>query len=161
MPILRNPRHERFAQELAKGKSATEAYVNAGFSHNPGNAGRLKQNENVKNRIEEILNERRAIHEQGVAIAVERVALNKEWVITQLIENVNRAMQASPVMQGGKPTGEFKYDGGVANRALELLGKELGMFVERAENVNTTFVVSGEPVTEEDWIKEHGADTEH
>ena len=26
MPILENPRHEAFARELAKGKSATEAY---------------------------------------------------------------------------------------------------------------------------------------
>lgn len=160
MPILRNPRHERFAQELAQGKSATEAYVNAGFSHNPGNAGRLKTNENVKNRIEEILSERNSIHEQGVERAIERLAVTKEWVISQLVENANRAMQATPVMSGGKPTGEYRYDGGVANRALELLGKELGMFVERTENANTTFVISGEPVTEEEWIKEHGA-TEH
>jgi hypothetical protein len=30
-------------------------------------------------------------------------------------------------------TGEFKYDGAVANRALELIGKELGMFINRRE----------------------------
>ena len=31
MPILQNPRWEKFAQELAKGKSATEAYHLAGY----------------------------------------------------------------------------------------------------------------------------------
>ena len=31
MGILANPRHERFAQALAKGKTATEAYVEAGY----------------------------------------------------------------------------------------------------------------------------------
>lgn len=30
MTALSNPKHERFAQELAKGKTATEAYVVAG-----------------------------------------------------------------------------------------------------------------------------------
>jgi hypothetical protein len=34
----------------------------------------------------------------------------------------------------GNPTGEYRYDGSVANRALELIGKELGMFVERKES---------------------------
>jgi hypothetical protein len=35
--------------------------------------------------------------------------------------------------EGGKPTGEYRYDGKVANRALELLGKQQGMFIDRHE----------------------------
>jgi phage terminase small subunit len=31
MPVLKNARHEKFAQALAKGKSATDAYNEAGF----------------------------------------------------------------------------------------------------------------------------------
>ena len=31
----------------------------------------------------------------------------------------------------GKPTGEYQYQGNVANKALELLGRHLGMFVDR------------------------------
>ena len=31
MPTLQNPRHERFAQELAAGKTADAAYVLAGY----------------------------------------------------------------------------------------------------------------------------------
>ncbi len=35
--------------------------------------------------------------------------------------------------EDGKPIGEYSYNGAVANRALELLGKELGMFIVRKE----------------------------
>ena len=35
MPALTNPKHERFAQELAKGKPAYEAYVLAGHKGQP------------------------------------------------------------------------------------------------------------------------------
>lgn len=57
MPALSNPRHERFAQEIAQGASATVAYVKAGYSHNEGNAGRLNRNEHVRARVQEILRE--------------------------------------------------------------------------------------------------------
>jgi hypothetical protein len=54
--------------------------------------------------------------------------------LRRLRENVERAMQGEPVLdRKGLPTGEWRYDGAVANRALELLGKELGLFIERRE----------------------------
>lgn len=47
-----------------------------------------------------------------------------------------RAMQHRPVLDGkGRQTGVFRYQGQVANRALELIGKELGMFVDRSEQL--------------------------
>lgn len=54
MPILSNPRHERFAQELAKGKSASEAYRLAGYSPDDGNAIRLTGNDKVQTRLREL-----------------------------------------------------------------------------------------------------------
>jgi hypothetical protein len=42
MGPLANQRHERFAQALAQGKTATEAYALAGYRANDGNASRLK-----------------------------------------------------------------------------------------------------------------------
>lgn len=60
MPPLDNPRHERFAQELAKGKSAGQAYVEAGYKANEGNCIRLKGNERILGRVAE-LQERFAI----------------------------------------------------------------------------------------------------
>lgn len=54
MPILSNQRHERFAQELAKGKCARESYVLAGYKPNDGNASVLKSNQKVLDRVEEL-----------------------------------------------------------------------------------------------------------
>jgi phage terminase small subunit len=51
---LKNARHERFAQELAKGSAADAAYVAAGFKPNRGNAIRLKANESVAARVVEL-----------------------------------------------------------------------------------------------------------
>ncbi len=56
MPVLKNPKHERFAQELAKGKTAEEAYRQAGYAPSLKNAQRLKSFEGIRSRTEEILN---------------------------------------------------------------------------------------------------------
>ena len=57
------------------------------------------------------------------------MAVDRAWVMAKLTENVQRAMQVELVQdREGNPTGQYIYQGGVANRALELLGKELGMF---------------------------------
>jgi phage terminase small subunit len=57
MPILRNTRHERFAQLLAQGKSATEAYVGAGYKDSKYarcTASHLATNRNVQERVDEL-----------------------------------------------------------------------------------------------------------
>lgn len=54
MPVLSNPRHERFAQELAKGKTADDAYVTAGYKENRHNASTLRTNQTISNRVTEI-----------------------------------------------------------------------------------------------------------
>lgn len=54
MPILSNPRHEAFAQGLAKGLTADEAYKKAGFKPNRGNASTLKTNQNILDRVSEL-----------------------------------------------------------------------------------------------------------
>jgi phage terminase small subunit len=55
MGILPNAKHEAFAQALAKGQSADDAYVSAGFKYNRGNASRLKTNENIVKRVAELM----------------------------------------------------------------------------------------------------------
>jgi phage terminase small subunit len=43
-------------------------------------------------------------------------------------------MQVEAVVDAkGVPTGQYVYNGNVANKALELLGKAQGMFVDRKE----------------------------
>lgn len=144
MPVLANARHEAFAQGLAKGLSASEAYIKAGYRDSRSSASRLSTNANIVARVTELQQ-----------MAAQGVVVDRQWVIAKLVENVNRAMQAQPIIVGDKPTGEYRYDGSVANKALELLGKEVGMFVERSENVNTNYNISDEPLTPDEWEAEH------
>lgn len=143
MPILKDARRERFAQLVAAGSTAIDAYRNSGYnSETPGglstSSGRLARTPIVKARIEEL----RAIHEKAVVKAtekavektaakdIEKVRLTKQWVLDKLVKNAQLAMREEEHVEGKGPS---KYDGSVANRALELLGKELGMFVDRKE----------------------------
>lgn len=58
-----------------------------------------------------------------------------EYVLTRLKENVERAMQIEPVLNSqGDETGVYRYEGAVANKGLELLGKNLNLFTDRVEH---------------------------
>lgn len=70
MSVLDNPKHEAFAQYLSEGKTADEAYQLAGYAANRGNAIRLKTNERVMKRVEE-LQER---HQKQNDITVSRLS---------------------------------------------------------------------------------------
>lgn len=134
MAVLKNARHERFAQNLAEGKQSTEAYVAAGFQKSPAAASRLSKSSKVSQRVTELLTQRAARTERVAEKVTEKLALTKEWVVSRLMENAERSLRRVPVLDDdGKPTGEWKYDGTVANRALELLGKHLGILIERRE----------------------------
>ena len=54
MAILQNARHERFAQNKAKGMSATEAYEKAGYKPSEAHASRLAGNGKVRERIADL-----------------------------------------------------------------------------------------------------------
>ena len=69
MPILENQRHELFAQELATGKSASEAYVSSGYKPSRKNAARLRANEGVKARLAEL----QAVSARSTAITIESI----------------------------------------------------------------------------------------
>src|SRR5215472_32721 len=62
MPVLSNPRHERFAQLLAQGKSAVGAYEQAGYRRDDGNAVRL-----TKKTVETLLRELDDIRQRAMA----------------------------------------------------------------------------------------------
>lgn len=142
------------AQHLADGLSATEAHAKAGYSKSRANASRLQQDDSIKQRVIELLSEREHITAQATAQAIEKTALTKEWVIERLIENVNRSMTAEAVMREGLPTGGYVYQGSVANKSLELLGKELGMFIDRAE-IKTSDISNEPEPTPDEWANKH------
>jgi phage terminase small subunit len=99
----------------------------AGFNPHRGNAARLRANESVQARVNEL-------QTKMAERAIEKTAISKQWALDRLVENAERALQARRAMDDdGEETGEFKYQGNVANWALELVGKELGMFIDRKE----------------------------
>lgn len=55
--------------------------------------------------------------------------VSREFVLLRLRHVAERAMGVVPVLdKDGQPNGEYKSDFSAANKALELLGKQLGMF---------------------------------
>ena len=126
---LTNSKHEHFAHLVTNGESPAKAYVLCGYSEHGAlqSGNRLLRKPDVAARVEEL---KTAVSERQV----EKMAVDRAWVMAKLTENVQRAMRVEPVRdREGNPTGQYIYQGGVANRALELLGKELGMFQPNPE----------------------------
>lgn len=77
----------------------------------------------------------------------EDVQIDAEWVLRQAVKVHERCMQAEPVIdKKGGSTGEYKFEHSGANKALEIIGKHIGVqaFLERKE-VDVT-------VTHEQWL---------
>jgi hypothetical protein len=52
MANIKNARHEKFAQELARGTiTEAEAYARAGYARDDGNACRLTGNDRIQTRV--------------------------------------------------------------------------------------------------------------
>ena len=90
MGEIRNSRHERFAQELAAGKTADAAYEAAGYQKHRGNAARLSANEHVKNRVREI----QSIGAERAAITVHSLIEEAEQARIKAMESQNGAAAA-------------------------------------------------------------------
>jgi hypothetical protein len=129
---LVNQRHERFAQGLAEGKSATEAYKNAGYAPNDGNAARLKSNERIKARVAE-LQECAAAH----------AAVTLQGLIDEADDIQTKAMA------------EGKYSAAVA--ALTVKAKLAGLWLDKAENKanNVVYHIADHPLTMDEWAAKY------
>jgi hypothetical protein len=109
MATLRNSKHEQFAQLVATGNTPAEAYVRAGYAEKAAYTcgPRLLRSAPVRERVAEL--------QQMVAkTTVTRAAIDREFVLRELVDNALKAKQ--------------NQEWSASNRALELLGKELGMF---------------------------------
>lgn len=73
MPALENSRHERFAQGLAKGRSQSDAYTEAGYRESRSAAARLAADVNICARVSEIQERAATRTEISVASITERL----------------------------------------------------------------------------------------
>jgi len=115
MAVLRNPRHERFAQLVATGMSAAEAYVAAGYAEKAAYTcgPRLLKTSSVQARVREL--------QHTIAkMSIDQAVIDRGFVLRELRDNALSTKQ--------------NQQWSASNRALELLGKELGMFQEPNQN---------------------------
>lgn len=70
----------------------------------------------------------------------EKTEITAEWILSSLRDVAERCMTAVPVMEkvDGEwvETGEYRFDSGGANKALELLGKNKKLFNEVGSKEN-------------------------
>jgi hypothetical protein len=134
MPILSNPRHEKFAQALAEGQSATEAYGFAGYAPNDGNAARMKGNDRVKERIAEL---------QGQG--AKRAVVTLESLIAEA-----RDIQTKALAEG-------KYSAAVS--ALTVKAKLAGFLTDHPQDKtnNVVYHIGSTSMTKEEWIAKYCA----
>lgn len=161
MPVLSNARHELFAQSIAEGKTATEAYVLAGYKDDDGNACKMAARPEVQARIQEI-----------TGAAAEKVGVTCEAVLGELAKiGFSNMLDYIQIDGDGRPYTDFSaltrdqaaaiqevnvetIPGSVGSEdspgrpevtkvrfklsdkraALVDLGKHLGMFKERIEH---------------------------
>ena len=116
-------RQERFCREYIIYYNATDAAIRAGYSKKTAysiGSENLKKPELLA-RVRELQTEQ-----------AERLCINADWVVMQLVEVYNRCMQHKPVYEwyNGKleETGEYAFDSKGALNALEMIGKHLAMF---------------------------------
>lgn len=82
MPMLKNPKQERFAQGLASGLTEIKAYEKAGYKPDRGAASRLSANISIKARVIELIEK-----------TAEKVMENVSWDAKDLFARMNSLIE--------------------------------------------------------------------
>jgi phage terminase small subunit len=130
-----NEKQDLFCREYVVDYNATQAAIRAGYSTKTAKqqASMMLTKLNILARVRELQ-----------ADQVKRLSISADWVVLSLQETYRRCMQAEPVMGWDytekcmKETGEYVFDSKGAIRALELIGKHLGMFKDSQNETTDT-----------------------
>lgn len=120
------PKQQRFVDEYAIDLNATQAAIRAGYSPKTAQeqGSRLLSNAMIRSAVD-----------AAQAKTSDDLGITREWILGKLKQNVERALVEEPVLdREGQPIGEYTYNGAVANKALELLGKQSGMFSDKVDH---------------------------
>lgn len=123
-------KHELFCREYIVDYNGTQAAIRAGYSKKTARsqASTMLTNPNILTHIKELQKEQ-----------TERLAITADWVVHQLVDVVKKSKEPEPVMEWNYEekalvkTGEYTFDSKGATKALELLGKHLGMYTDKVE----------------------------
>ncbi len=129
-------KQQRFVEEYLIDLNATQAAIRAGYSSE--SARQIAADNLSKPNISHVI-------EVAKAQRAAKAAVDAEMVLIGLKEVAERCLQAKPVLVFDRVKREFvpaldeegrtvyEFDSQGANRAFELMGKHIGMFVERKE----------------------------
>lgn len=128
-------KQKRFIEEYLIDLNATQAAIRAGYSKNRASelGYQLLQKTTVQQAIQDAQNKRS-----------ERVQITQDDVIRMLLENIEIASGKKAVIKTeirksengelvGDDIAQFVYESSSVNKALELLGKHLGMFSQKVD----------------------------
>lgn len=130
MPILANPRHELFCQNLAHGMAPTQAYVAAGYHADASHAARLGSAGHIVARVHELQERRASEFIQAIPMT-----------IPQGIEELEEARKGA--MTAGK------YGDAISAVVSKL--KAAGLWTERSER--TSVKVEASEMTDEELVE--------
>ena len=110
--------------------NGTKAAIRAGYSEASArqHSVKLLSNASILARVRELQKEQ-----------VERLAVSQDYVVLQLLETYQRCLEETPVLKFDpctgqmEETGKYQFDSKGALRALELLGKHLGMYNDKLQ----------------------------
>lgn len=123
------PKQAQFVAEYLVDLNATQAAIRAGYSERTARtkAAQLMALPHVQEAIQ-----------AATAARSERTEVTQDWVISNLVQVVERSLQRAPVFNArGKQVVDeegrhvWRFDSAGANKALELLGKHVGMFGDK------------------------------
>lgn len=123
-----NAKQKAFCEEYLIDLNATQAAIRAGYSKKTANriASENLSKLDIQNYIAELKQKR-----------VERIQITQDEVLADLLEIKGRCMQARPVLgmfgqqvKDSEGNNIWKFDAKGATKAIELIGKHIGFFLE-------------------------------
>lgn len=118
MPILSDPKREKFANFCARGVPTIDAYTRAGYKRNTGNATTFRKRPDISKRIDELLLQMQNNNEEELKTFLEDTGLTQTYIIRAMLETAQEAKEAQKFA--------------VAAETFKAIGSELfGMFMER------------------------------
>lgn len=162
MPKLKTARQEAFADLVASGMAPADAVTAAGYQaeNTRARARQLLARPDLLARIAELREEpargcstKEQDSERSGDLAATGSAeedpeaalrdllrsgsgrtVDKDWIVECLVENIERSLGLKPLRdRSGRAVGSYSHQGSVANKALELLGRQLGLFGEKRD----------------------------
>ena len=143
-----NPKQKKFCEEYIIHFNATRAAIDAGYAKNSarGSASRLLAKPHIQEEVQR-LQEKASL----------RLALDLDHILSELHDNHEvtkpRTVIKRTISEDGQVVEETEIIGNpsASNKALELLAKHLGAFVERVEHsgqVKMEILINGVPLDE-------------